>query len=251
MMTNNDSTPVTGGGVSYFEAGTIDDDPKLLEESYRLRYQVYCLERKFLPPEHYPQGLESDEFDRHSIHVGAINARGELAGTARVVRVSDIGLPLFRHCTTFPHETELHPANPHVVEVGRLIVNRIYRRRLHDDPYGVNHAPPAGGTVNRVEERRRGREDVLQTLMKAVYQATKRIGATHWLAAMEAPLERLLIQYGLPFRLIGPESDYLGIVAPYRMDLKEFDQVIVSGRIPALEHVLVGLEPEFGPLIGV
>ena len=40
--------------------------PDLLAQSYRLRYQVYCLERKFLPAEDYPAGLELDEFDSHS-----------------------------------------------------------------------------------------------------------------------------------------------------------------------------------------
>jgi N-acyl amino acid synthase of PEP-CTERM/exosortase system len=129
-----------------------------------------------------------------------------------------------------------------------LIVSRTYRRRA-DDPYGVNHAS-IDGPANRGEDRRRAREDVLQTLMKAAYQVTKRIGATHWLAAMEAPLARLLVQYGLPFQLIGPESDYFGLVAPYKMDkmdLKEFDRVILSGRLPALDNVVAGLEPELCP----
>ena len=39
----------------------------------------------------------------------------------------------------------------------------------------------------------------------------------------------------LPFRLIGPESDYFGLVAPYQMDLQEFDRVILSGQFPGLD----------------
>jgi phenylacetate-CoA ligase len=245
-MTSTDTRPIGGPSRGYFEATSIDEVPALLEKSYHLRYQVYCLERKFLSAEDYPQEVESDEFDRHSIHVGAVDTRGELAGTARIVRVSEIGLPLFRHCTRFVHEAEFQAADTHIVEVGRLIVSRTYRRRVGDDPYGVNHASK-DTSANRGEDRRRGREDVLQTLMKAVYQVTKRIGATHWLAAMEAPLERLLVQYGLPFRLIGPESDYFGLVAPYKMDLKEFDSVILSGRLPVLDNLVAGLAPELCP----
>ena len=68
-----------GAGASHaaaphFVGRTIDAAPHLLEQSYRLRYQVYCLERKFLRAEDYPEGLEHDEFDRHSIHVGAVDA---------------------------------------------------------------------------------------------------------------------------------------------------------------------------------
>jgi phenylacetate-CoA ligase len=247
-MTKNETRPVAGGRDGHFQARPIDDVPELLEKSYGLRYQVYCLERKFLRAEHYPQGLEIDEFDGHSIHVGAVDARGELAGTARAVKVSEIGLPLFRHCTTFPHEMAFDPANTRMVEVGRLSVSRTYRRRADDDAYDVKKASQSGGAPkNPGGERRRGRADVFLTLLKALYQATKRIGATHWLAAMETSLVRLLAQHGFPFRLIGPESDYFGLVAPYQMDLKEFDNVLVSGRFPILDEFVVGLEPEFCP----
>jgi N-acyl amino acid synthase of PEP-CTERM/exosortase system len=80
-MTVNETT------TSYFYARSIDDSPVLLEQSYRLRYQVYCRERHFLPVDDYPNGLESDRFDKHSVHVGVIDAWGELAATARVVAV--------------------------------------------------------------------------------------------------------------------------------------------------------------------
>ncbi|MCA1586593.1 MAG: GNAT family N-acetyltransferase, partial [Acidobacteria bacterium] len=91
-----------------FEARSIDDDPQLLEQSYRLRYQVYCVERKFLPAENYPDQREIDAFDRYSIHVGAVDSQDRLVGTGRVVRVNMVGLPLFRYCTIFPHETDLY-----------------------------------------------------------------------------------------------------------------------------------------------
>src|ERR1700732_5361152 len=170
-MTKNETGLVAAGSGCHFQARLIDDVPRLLENSYALRYRVYCLERKFLRAENYPLGLEIDEFDRHSIHVGAVDALGELAGTARVVNISEIGLPLFRHCTTFPQEWEGHAAPQRLVEVGRLSVSRTYRRRAEDDSYGVKNAVPSGGTAtNRRAERRRGREDVLLTLLKALYQ---------------------------------------------------------------------------------
>lgn len=217
----------------YFKPRAIDDVPELMWEHYRLRYQVYCLERKFLPAANFPLGLEMDDFDRHAVHVGAIDAWGALAGTARVVSVTTAGpgLPLFQHCRIFADETELLDPDSTVVEISRLAMSRACRRRLRDG----------------LPERRDVRREVFLTLLKAIYQATKRLGATHWVAATETSLQRLVAQYGFPFRAIGPECDYGGRVSPYLMNLATFDQVILSHRIPELDDFLVGLEPEYRP----
>ena len=227
----------------YFCARTIDGQRALLEQSYRLRYQVYCLERKFLRAEDYPNGLEIDVFDRHAAHIGAIDSHGELAGTARVVRASEQGLPIFEHCVIFPYETVFTPENPRLVEVGRLSVSRSYRRRRSDTAAAAGAALVRPGGAGFAGHDRRGQhEDVFLTLLKGMYQAAKRAGATHWLAATEKPLQRMLAQRGFPFHQIGPDSDYFGIVAPYQMHLQEFELVILSGRYPDLEDFLVGLE---------
>jgi N-acyl amino acid synthase of PEP-CTERM/exosortase system len=236
---------VAGGKPStlHFAARTLDGVPSDMTESYGLRYRVYCLERKFLPAENYPTELETDEFDGHSIHVGAIDRLGTLAGTARVIRNTGAGLPVFKYCTIFPGETVMHPLHT-VVEVSRLSVSRQYTRRKGDGPYGLaESSPPAH--VN--EGRRQVQGEVFLTLLKACYQASKRIGATHWLAATEASLQRILTRYGFPARQVGPESDYFGLVAPYAMDLQEFDRVILSGRFPVLDEFVEGLEPRFQP----
>src|SRR5262245_46458581 len=79
----------------------IDDDPYLLEQSYCLRYQVFCLERGFLPAENYPDQREVDKFDAHSIHIGVLDMEGRLVGTVRLVEPSLYGFPLFHHCSLF------------------------------------------------------------------------------------------------------------------------------------------------------
>src|SRR3979409_160028 len=78
----------------YFQACEIDDSPSLLEQSFGLRYQVYCLERAFLDPEHYANRLEIDAFDAHALHLGTMNLQGELVGTARLVQDGVAGFPL-------------------------------------------------------------------------------------------------------------------------------------------------------------
>jgi len=88
---------------------------------------------------------------------------------------------------------------------------------------------------------------VFLAVLKAVYQTTKRMETAYWLAGIEKSLHRILAQHGFPFRLIGAECHYFGVLAPYAMDLEEFDNVILSRRFPVLDEFIVGLEPEFRP----
>jgi N-acyl amino acid synthase of PEP-CTERM/exosortase system len=125
-------------------------------------------------------------------------------------------------------------------------VSRLYNRRAGDGFYSLQGPTAAGQGMGR-----RPAGEILLALYQVLYQVSKRRGFTHWIIAAEKGLVRLLKRYGFPFRVIGPESDYYGLVAPYLMDLSEFDKVISSGRIPALNEFLVGLEPEFRPDGGV
>jgi N-acyl amino acid synthase of PEP-CTERM/exosortase system len=223
------STPVQrerfATSPSSLYARVIDNDPILLEQSYHLRHQVYCVERRFLAAADYPDKLEIDEFDEHSVHIGVLNAQGDLLGTARLVEPSAAGLPLFQHCSLFEDTPFLNQRRASVIETGRLAVSR--------------HAEvPENGT----------KADILLHIYKGVYQASKRFGYTHWLAATEKSLQRLMLKCGFPWRAVGPEADYYGKVAPYLLSLDEFDSVILSRRIPRLDVLLEGLEPEFRPM---
>jgi N-acyl-L-homoserine lactone synthetase len=196
-----------------------------MDESHRLRYQVYCVERGFLDAEDYPDQRERDEFDRHSLHLGVVDANGSLVATARLVKVNVAGLPLFRHCRIYPRESELFQETTRVAEISRLCVSRELRKRR--DISGVSVA------IN---------------LYRAIYQASKRNGFTHWLVATEPSLQRLLASLKVPFREVGPRTDYYGPVAPYLVNLSKWDQTILSRSQPALHSFLDGLEPQFRPL---
>ena len=220
-----------------FRPVTIDDSPQLLETSHRLRYQAYCLERRFLRAEDYPNQLEFDDFDRDSVHVGVLGAEGQLAGTARIVKPNSAGLPAFRHCSLFSADTTLAGEGNKVVEISRVCINRRYTRRRDEGICEGSQAVASGD----------GRRDVFATLIEAVYHATKRLGATHWLIAIEKPLRRRLARYGLPFQLAGPEVDYYGRVAPYIMNMAEFDRVIIGRQFAALDDFALELPPGLWP----
>ena len=129
-----------------------------------------------------------------------------------------------------------------MIEVSRLSVSRSYNRREGDGHYGLGSAPPRTDGA----ERRAGGVLVM-VLYKAMYQASKRCGITHWMAATEKSLYRLVSRSGFPFRQIGPETDYYGPVAPYLIDLSELEANILSGQYPMISDFLDGLEPEFRP----
>ena len=217
----------------------------LIKMSYRLRYQSYCLERLFLSADDYADELESDAYDPMSVHVGVVNDQNDLVGSARLVRPNSAGLPLFRYCTLFPEETTV--ADPHnvVVELSRVCIDR-QRRRLPTS--AVAHSPERGAAHDAGRSSRA--QDPLATLIKAMYQATKRIAGTHWIIAVERSLRRRISRYGLPFRLAGPLVDYHGPVEPYVMSLSELDQIVLGRRFSVLNDFTVGLEPEFRPKSG-
>lgn len=238
-----DATPRTAPPPTpHFTGLVLDDTPLLLAASYALRYQVYCRERGFLAPEDYPDGLETDEYDGHSIHVGVVNARGELAATARMVPLTWAGLPCFDHCTFHGGVNVLRNLDRKVVEISRLAVSRSYNRRDGDGHFSL------AGASDRPEGReRRGGSALLMTLYKALYQVSKRRAITDWMAAAEKSLHRMNMRNGFPFRQIGPETDYYGPVAPYLLDIQDLDEAVLSGRFPLFATFVEGLEPAFVP----
>lgn len=239
----------------YFRFVSLEDNPDYLRQSYALRYEVYCEETGFLNPLDYPDGLETDEFDPFSLHIGAVNQHDKIIGTARLVRPSVHGLPMESHCREFYDDfyRDHGVQDPYVVlhgagmaEISRLAVSSRYRRRANDGRYALSadaqRRPPQGTVEN---DRRTSRPVIALGLYKALYQASKRNGISHWLAAMEMPLTRHLRRYQLMFKQIGPEVDYYGPVRPYLLSVADTERRM-SRRLPDLmEDWLDGLESEY------
>ena len=156
-----------------------------------------------------------------------------------------IEVPVFGVETEARLLTEFHRANHRLVEVGRLIVGRRYRRRRNDVVCGADHlSKPDHITDSRQGERRTAGTDAFMTVLKALYHATRRIGATHWLTAMEEPLRHQLAEQGFPFRAFGPETEYYGRIVPYQMALNDLAAAILSGRFPGLDAFATVHEPD-------
>jgi len=220
-----------GHGDSFFHGRRLDavDD---LRRSFQLRHRVYCEERGFLVAEDYPEGLEIDDFDEHSLHFGSFDRDDELVGTVRLVRGRLNRLPLHEHCPLYPEEMKTLGSITNLTEISRLAVGRSYRRRAADGRFGLAGADSAV-TAERGDRSRRSGNTIVLTLYRAIYQAFKQHRIRHVLAAMEPSLRRVLARYHFPFLAIGPAVDYYGPVVPYYLDVDLLDRNLAK-KLPEL-----------------
>ena len=206
-------TPPTAQGLDLEQAPRWGGD---LDDIQRLRYEVYCLERKFRDAADYPDGREQDEFDAHSIHVFARDRNGDVAGAVRLVRHSPLGLPVEAH-------GRLSSATPDVprgewAEISRLILAPRYRRQTLAEPL------------------------LLWGLFGRMFEVSRRDGITYWIAAMEDSLWRLLRRFGFPFSPAGDPMDYFGRVVPYGATLDSLEPGYRTIR--AFQARMAGSRPE-------
>jgi N-acyl amino acid synthase of PEP-CTERM/exosortase system len=239
--------------MTYFTARRVSE-PEDLRRAYRIRYEVFCLEKGFLRPEDYPDEEESDAFDAHALHVLASHSSGYPAGTARLVLNGPLGLPLLGRCELEPRYGFLaDPGDPRgrgYAEISRLAVSPAYRRRRDDGDLGgppradrsclVGAGAPAAARTEDVSE-------MLPQVFRLIYQESKRRGITHWVVAMERGLHVMLRRMGLRFTPIGPETDYHGPVRPYLAEIAALEFDTGLQRRAALAFMTAGLETRLRP----
>lgn len=189
--------------------------------AYELRYNVYCIERRFLNANDYPDGCETDGYDAESAHFVAHNLKGELVGYVRLVPpdASD-DLPFEQYCVPLPgHAT---PPRAQCGEISRLMVRQDYRRRRGDTLAG---SPLLDGIVTTASwhDRRSHSPRILLSLYRQLYQYSLANGIRYWYAAMERALARSLQHLDFGFQQISDEADYFGPVAVYLADLRELE----------------------------
>ena len=229
------------------------DNEELLRETYRVRYEVFCQECGFLPAENYPDGLEIDKFDKHSIHFAAF-ADGNVVGTCRMIMNSEVGYPIHEHCKVISiNEAEIPGEG--LIEVSRLALRKSFRKRQEDGIYGVESylKKSEGGILpenpedKTSQDRRRNRPVVILGLYRAMYHETRRVGFTHWYAAMEKKLWFNLKAFHFTFQEIGPQFDYYGPVTPYLGIIEELEKEVSSNSPELWSYLLDGLEKEHWP----
>jgi N-acyl amino acid synthase of PEP-CTERM/exosortase system len=225
----------------YFRFKTFAADAPGLERLFALRYQVYCLERSFLPPGDYPSGLEWDEYDAFSTHVAAYSLTDILVGAIRLVTPPDgERFPFQAHCTRL-FADRAHPPNHECAELSRLVISKLYRRRAGDTVFGVSSQlleeplPPHNADDRRKaqrggNERRNLQPDILLGIFRQAYRHCQRQGIGHLYMALEKPLVRLLERlFYFSLEPIGEPVDYYGPVIPCVLPMEHFDHALSHG----------------------
>lgn len=237
-------------------------DEKELKEVYKLRYKVYCLEWGFEKMEKFPDGLEKDEYDEHSVHFAAYDDAGKIMGTVRLILGSPEGFPVERYCQAGVDRKKI-PENK-IAEISRLAISREYRKRSEDkyiygpdeerrsigsfgfanksnfrrsdDRYRKNNY---GNTRSRNESHfdRRGRHELITSLYRAIYQESKKMQLTHWYAIMTKGLVILLKKFGIKFDEIGDAVDYHGIRTPYLGVIQKIEDDISNSNPEIYEEL--------------
>ncbi len=199
----------------------------VLKEICKLRYEVYCLERHFLEPGDFQEGLETDEFDDCSIHFAAYTLDNTIIGTVRLVQPHpDQAYPFESHCVPFPDFVA--PTRETAAEVSRLVVRKTHRRRRGDSMEGISKDFMEKGSSGSIKPNSTVRGDkrnnsplLLLGMYREMYRYSRQNGIRYWYAAMERSLARSLDKMGFRFVPIGPQVDYYGPVTPHMADLDE------------------------------
>lgn len=204
---------------------------------FRLRYQVYCHEARFLNPADYPEQLEVDDYDPVSEHFIASNlgTEDEPVGVVRLVRWSDnLSFPTSKHYNSLDEKLALlnYPIKT-TAEISRLCISKLYRKRAEDGLHGL-----AGYGDN--SDARRKYPVILLELFKIMYRSSKEdLGITHWIAAFEDGLYRLLNRYGIRLELITPNAiEYYGKVKIYGASIQYIEEALRASRPELFEFFI-------------
>lgn len=208
----------------YFEI-VIADTPKLLEEVYRIRYQVLCVEKRLpgFDQSLYVDGLEKDDYDGHSSHV-LLKHRpsGSFIGTVRLILFDPLNpekqLPIELHANLDPKLCDMSKLSRHqTAEISRFVIvgkfdqRKVERRNLETRKEGISAE----------RKDRRATPHLVVVLVAGIVLMCANSDVRNWLSVMDPALNRLLSHFGLDLNPIGPICDYHGLRQPYFVKLAD------------------------------
>jgi N-acyl amino acid synthase of PEP-CTERM/exosortase system len=185
------------------------DSPALVEVAHALRFQVYCLERKFENAEEYPNGLEIDAYDDHAVQ-GILCHRPTRSALGAVRLIHTRGgapdsLPIERLLRANALDLSDYVDLSQTIEISRFAISKEFRRRRSDEM-----DMPALAQTDAASETHLA---FLGLSQFALREGVKR-NVLFWTAVMEPKLLRLLARMGICYTPIGPLVEHHGIRQP-------------------------------------
>lgn len=218
----------------YFEIVVVDTT-ELLEQVYRIRYQILCVEQRLpgFDPESCPNEKEKDSYDSHSCHVLLrYRPTGNFIGTARLIlpglSKSEKLLPVELYGQTDPALCNIK-ALPRMqtAEISRFLVTNQFDRRKDE-----RRKDQRRKEITETDSDKRGEKDRRSTdrrtglsigliLMSGVLRMSVKYNIRHWFMVTEPALNKLMSFYGLNFNPIGPPVNYHGMRRSYYVKVED------------------------------
>ena len=143
---------------------------------YKLRYDIYCEEKKWLDSSNYLRCIENDKYDDSSLHFGAFDINNVLVGSVRLILPKNgMAIPIEKAFGFYPD------CNQKKVEISRLVIPK--------DRRGFN---------------------ILGGLLREIYNWGITNDITHAYAIVENDLLKYINRKGYPFKPITEGKDYFG-----------------------------------------
>lgn len=223
-----------------FEYEIVTPGTRAYHDYLALRHKVFCEELKRLPACDLYFGdfqLESDAYDAHSLHILCRSLEtGVAAGCSRMILPSAIGLSIASRYT-ISYQSSISPS--HIGELSRLAIASELRRYRGEraSEGGHEHATQPSYRA-RMTDKKYG-SHVAMGLYRENFKLAHRYGITHFYAAMEPSLARLLVRQGFPFQKAGPLNTQIKPARqPYLIGVHA-----IRAAMPACDTCL----PEFMP----
>lgn len=197
------------------------DSTDLQRQAQHLRYQVYCVEHGFEPPNEL--GLEYDHYDTRAPHALLYHAAAaEPVGTVRVVLPDEGGhtaLPIHDVCApSLLAAADLPPES--TGEISRFAISK-------------GRLQPLLGQMGRLHQANHDRHIVgfaCLGLITAVRQIAIANDLTHLAALMRPALLRRLRGLGLTFEQLGRPVEHRGLRIPCFMRIDRLEESLQRHR---------------------
>ena len=210
--------------------------PELIDEAYKLRYQVYCEEKGYEDASQCPDRREYDEYDSRSMH-SLIRHRdsGIYIGVVRLIlpqcSTDDMPLPVEKFCKLNLAESHPHLASlpkQSIGEISRFSVSKVFRRRIAEQGlvWGIPREDECYNSGIVASLNRRHLPLITMGLIAGAFDMCTEHNIDYCYAAMEPTLLRLLKGIGINFQPLSMPVEYHGRRVPSFFPVNDLKKVM-------------------------
>ena len=211
----------------YFEIVSANTE-ELKQEAYKLRYQVYCVERGFfdIPPD----GLEHDEDDEHSYHylirhkeTDSYMATTRLILTDRKNPEKLLPAEAYSKIDNIALAKTIPRAN--LAELSRFCVLKHFRRRASEQDLLVTND---ADDYSRTSRGKNSSASITLALFACAIRMSVEHNIEYWYALMDPALNRVVAPLGIHIVEMGGLVDYHGMRMPCAVRVRDLLQSVAE-----------------------